>query len=197
MDNHTDKAMVPPVDSGLLDSFDTARLHLRPIDACDEALYCHLYTDPGLMRHIAAPMTVEAAKRSFGAALKQQSPTRQRWIVCEHRQAEGVGLVGLFVDKVEADVAEIGVMLLAAGQGKGYGTESMAGVVDRAFSMMPMRLLWIRQNVTNTAVDPMMTKLGFHRMESARISDQERYWELTRDRWEPAHFDAPGKPTKL
>ena len=193
MDTHCDNANVPPVDGALLDSFDTARLHLRPIDAGDEALYCHLYTDPELMRHIAAPMTVEAAKRSFGAALRQQSPTRQRWIIREHRQAEGVGLVGLFVDKVEADVAEIGVMLVAAGQGKGYGTESMAGVVDRTFSRMPMRLLWIRQTITNTAVDAMMAKLGFRCMESTRIGDQERYWELTRDRWAATHFDGPGQ----
>jgi RimJ/RimL family protein N-acetyltransferase len=181
-----------PVDSAaLLVGFDTHRLHLRPIGAADEALYCQLYTDPGLMRHIAEPMTEEAAKRSFQAALKQQSPTRQRWIIREHRQAGGVGLVGLFVDKLEPDVAEIGVMLLAAGQGKGYGTESMAGIVDRAFSMMPMRLLWIRQSVSNTSVDGMMTKLGFQRMASTRIGEHERYWELSRDRRMPAHFDAP------
>jgi RimJ/RimL family protein N-acetyltransferase len=79
-------------------------------------------------------------------------------------------------------------MLLAAGQGKGYGTESMAGIVDRAFSMMPLRLLWIRQNIANTAVDPMMAKLGFRLTDSPRISDHERYWELARDRWVPARF---------
>jgi [ribosomal protein S5]-alanine N-acetyltransferase len=175
-----------------ISSFDTARLHLRPIGEGDEALYCHLYTDPELMRHIAPPMTVEAAKRSFGVALKQQSMARQRWIVCEHGGTGGVGLLGMFVDKLEADVAEIGVMLLAAGQSKGFGTESMAGVVDRTFSTMPLRLLWIRQNVSNIAVDGMMTKLGFKRMASKRISDLEHYWELTRDRWVANHLKASG-----
>lgn len=191
MDDHIGTTVVARANDALLDGFDTPRLHLRPIGEGDEALYCQLYTDPGLMRHIAEPMTQDAATRSFQAALKQQSPTRQRWIIREHRQAGGVGLVGLFVDKLQPDVAEIGVMLLAAGQGRGYGTESMAGVVDRTFSLMPMRLLWIRQNVSNTPVDGMMAKLGFQCMASTRIGDHERYWQLTRDRWVPAHFDAP------
>ncbi|WP_159015669.1 GNAT family N-acetyltransferase [Cognatiluteimonas profundi] len=193
MDDHIGTTVVPRANDALLDGFDTPRLHLRPIGEGDEVLYCRLYTDPGLMRHIAEPMTMEAAKRSFQAALKQQSPTRQRWIVCGQGQAEGVGLVGLFVDKLEPDVAEIGVMLLSAGQGKGYGTESMAGVVDRAFTMMPLRLLWIRQNATNIAVDGMMTKLRFERGDSARIGSHERYWELIRERWHPKPLEAAGQ----
>ena len=36
-----------------MDSFETARLRMRPLDASDEALYCALYTTPGLMRFIA------------------------------------------------------------------------------------------------------------------------------------------------
>jgi [ribosomal protein S5]-alanine N-acetyltransferase len=171
-------------------AFDTARLHLRPIGELDEALYCHLYRDPELMRHIAAPMTLEAARRSFDAAVRQQATTRQRWIVCEKNRTAGIGLVGLSVDTVEADVAEIGVMLHAAAQGKGYGTESMAGVIDQAFSTMPLRLLWIRQSIANHPVNGMMVKLAFRRAESTRVGALEHYWELTRDCWVQDASDA-------
>lgn len=181
------EVVTPPLDTiALLVGFDTPRLHLRPIGEGDEALYCQLYTDPGLMRHIAEPMTAEAAKRSFQAALKQQSPARQRWIACKRDVADGIGLVGLFVDKQDAGIAEIGVMLLAAGQGTGFGTEAMAGVIDRAFSMMPLRLLWIRQNADNLAVPGMMRKLRFEPMPSSRVGPDEHYWQQDRSQWEMA-----------
>jgi RimJ/RimL family protein N-acetyltransferase len=182
----------------LLVGFDTPRLHLRPIGEADEALYCQLYTDPKLMRHIAAPMLPEAAIRSFQVACRQQSTTRQRWIVCERGSANGIGLVGLFVDKSEAQVAEVGVMLLASGQGTGFGTEAMAGVIDRAFSMMRLRMVWIRQNADNTAVPGMMRKLGFEPTPSARVGTDERYWQQDRNQWRlmcraAARFENPGQ----
>ena len=109
--------------------FDTARLHLRPIGEGDEALYCGLYTDPDLMRHIAAPMTLEAAKRSFGAACRQQSWMKQRWILLERSSAVpiSIGQLGLFVDAdaTQGASAEIGVMLLDDWQKRGYAAEAI------------------------------------------------------------------------
>lgn len=172
--------------------FSTLRLHLRPIDVGDEALYCRLYTDAALMRHIAPPMTPEAATRSFRLARKLQSPTQQRWIVCERDALDGIGLVGLIVDKSDADIAEIGVMLLAAGQRAGFGTEAMAGVIDRTFSMMSVRLLWIRQNADNIAVPGMMRKLGFQPMPSSRVGPGERYWQQDRSQWQMARSRTAG-----
>ncbi len=176
----------------LLVPFDTRRLRLRPIFERDEALYCQLYTDPRLMRHIAAPMTQDAARRSFQSACRQQSPARQRWIVCERDVAAGIGLVGLFADASGDGIAEIGVMLLADAQGAGLGTEAMAGVIDLAFATMSLRLLWIRQGADNTAVPSMMRRLGFEPMPSTRVGANERYWQQDRSQWQAARRTTPG-----
>jgi RimJ/RimL family protein N-acetyltransferase len=191
-------AVQPGEHPALLLGFDTPRLHLRPISEADGDLYCQLYTDPNLMRHIAEPMLPDAAIRSFQVACRQQSATRQRWIVCARNLAAGIGLVGLFVDKSDAQIAEVGVMLLASGQGTGFGTEAMAGVIDRAFSMMSLRMVWIRQNADNAAVPGMMRKLGFEPMPSPRVGTDERYWQQDRNQWQmacmgPARFEKPGQ----
>jgi RimJ/RimL family protein N-acetyltransferase len=191
----TDDLVDPP--ARLLVAFDTRRLHLRPISHRDETLYCRLYTDPQLMRHIATPMTKDAALKSFRLACKQQSPARQRWIVCQRDVAEGFGLVGLFADASDGGTAEVGVMLLADAQGAGLGTEAMAGVIDLAFETMSLRLIWIRQGADNTAVPPMMRKLGFEPMPSPRVGANERYWQQDRSQWQAARgttpaFEKPG-----
>jgi len=172
--------------------FNTPRLHLRPIDEGDEALYCRLYTDPALMRHIASPMTPNAATRSFRLARKLQSQTQQHWIVGERGGVGDIGLVGLFVDKSDAGIAEIGVMLLATGQGVGFGAEAMAGVIGRAFATMCLRLLWIRQHIDNTAVPGMMRKLGFEPMPSSRVGPDECYWQQDRTQWQMARKATAG-----
>jgi RimJ/RimL family protein N-acetyltransferase len=200
MDQVDSEGAVQPVEEhpSLMVGFDTPRLHLRPIGEADEALYCQLYTDPNLMRHIAPPMLPAAALRSFQVARRQQSTARQRWIACRRGVANGIGLVGLFVDKSDSQIAEVGVMLLAAGQGAGFGTEAMAGVIDRAFSMMPLRRVWIRQSADNAAVPAMMRKLGFEPMPSPRVGPGERYWQQERNQWKVACREAArfGKPTQ-
>ena len=160
--------------------FDTPRLHLRPLDERDEALYCHLYTDPELMRHIAEPLAMERVQRSFRAALKQQSTERQRWIIVEREPNLALGLLGLFVT---GDSAEMGVMLLAESQGRGFATEAMAAMRDRTFKGTQVRLLWIRQEAENEPVVGMMQRLGFEPLPPDASDPNGRRWDLSRERW--------------
>jgi RimJ/RimL family protein N-acetyltransferase len=173
-------------------AFDTARLRLRPLGEGDEALYCRLYTDPEVMRYIATPMTPDAAQRSFRAALRQQSKERQRWILRPLEGEDGLGLLGLFM---EGDTAEMGVMLLPEWEGAGLGSESMAAMVDRAFSSYALRLLWIRQQRDHARVDRMMASIGFVASPSDRITPEQRYWELDRHRWETRRATQMEDPT--
>jgi RimJ/RimL family protein N-acetyltransferase len=74
----------------------TPRLHLRPLVPADERLYCGLYTDPAVMRHVADPLTPGAALRAFGAVLKQVSadpPQARYWILCPRDGGGGLGLM--------------------------------------------------------------------------------------------------------
>jgi RimJ/RimL family protein N-acetyltransferase len=167
--------------------FDTARLHLRPIGEGDEALYCGLYTDPDLMRHIAAPMTLEAAKRSFGAACRQQSWMKQRWILLERSSAVpiSIGQLGLFVDAdaTQGASAEIGVMLLDDWQKRGYAAEAIMAMAERVFGAGTLDLLWTRHAPDNALATGLMQKLHFQRGTMDDATPPQRRWTLPRSQW--------------
>jgi ribosomal-protein-alanine N-acetyltransferase len=168
----------------IVEAFDTSRLRLRQISHADETLYCHLYTDAALMQHIATPLSIEAAQRSFANACAQQSQVRQRWIIRERDGGLDIGLVALFA---KDDVAEIGVMLIAGAHGRGLATEAMAAIVDLAFAEGSIRLLWIRQQVSNVPVVAMMQRLGFARLPLSDPDATEVRWDLSRERWLERH----------
>jgi [ribosomal protein S5]-alanine N-acetyltransferase len=170
-----------------METFDTARLHLRPLGEGDEDLYCRLYTDPALMRNIADPLTSEAAQRSFRSACRQQSPQPRRWIIHERTGHHAIGLLGLIPDE---DTAEIGVMLLHGWDGQGLATESMQGMVDRIFLARALPRLIARQAVAdNPPVNRLMTKLGFRPLPPDKPSSQ-RNWELRDDEWRASRAGA-------
>ena len=154
---------------------------MRPLGEGDEALYCRLYTDPALMRNIAAPMSSEAAKRSFGAACRQQSPHIQRWIVHERAGGNEIGMLALVRHH---GLAEVGVMLLEGWDGRGFATESMAALVDRVFSLGLLPSLYAHQSVgDNPPVRRLMLKLGFTPLPRKETMPGEQEWDLQYDDW--------------
>lgn len=164
-----------------MDTFETARLRLRPLDDSDERLYCRLYMDPEIMRNIADPFTVEVAQRSFHSSCRQQSITVRRWIVHEKATRLDIGLLGLLPDE---GTAEIGVMFLPGYGGRGFATESMQALIDRVFRARALPRLIARQAVAaNPPVNRLMTKLGFRQLPPDKPWS-ERNWELRRDEWE-------------
>lgn len=164
-----------------MDSFTTLRLRARPLGEGDEALYASLYTNPELMRYIAAPMSHEAACKSFRSAVKRQSPRPQRWIIAEREDGPDVGMLGLIG---QGDGPEIGVMLLGPWHHRGYGTEAMAGMADHAFSTSAVQLITAHQAVADhPTVVRMMLKLGFEPLPPTDDNPQGGDWTLTRQQW--------------
>ena len=163
-----------------MQAFDTQRLHVRPLTEDDEALYCSLYTDPEVMRHIAAPMTLEVAQRSFRAACELQSPLPQRWIISERDADSDIGLLGLFAD---GDTAEIGVVLLSSKQGQGFSAEAIKATADRVFAAAALRLLWTRHAPDNGLAIGLMHKLGFVCEHRDGTQHTQLRWQLSRERW--------------
>jgi RimJ/RimL family protein N-acetyltransferase len=164
----------------VMDTFETTRLRMRPLDDSDESLYCRLYTDPELMRNIAEPFTPDAAERSFRYACRQQSAGIQRWIIHEKAGGLGIGLLGLIPYE---DTAEIGAMLLTGWDGRGFATESLQAMVDRIFMARSLPRLIGRQAVAaNPPVNHLMTKLGFRPLPPDKPWCQ-RNWELRYDEW--------------
>lgn len=162
-------------------AFDTDRLHVRPITEQDRALYCRLYTDPLVMRFIAAALSMEVAQRSFGVALRQQSRHPQRWILQERSSGNDVGMVALVG---EADGPEIGVMVVAERHGLGYGYESMAGLADHAFARGTLTSITARQSVVdNPTVVRMMLALGFSPLPCTPERPAGGDWVMQRADW--------------
>jgi RimJ/RimL family protein N-acetyltransferase len=161
--------------------FDTARLRLRPIGEQDEALYCRLYTDGSVMRFIAPALSQEVARRSFSVALRQQARHPQRWILAERCSGDDVGMVALVG---EGDGPEIGVMVLVERHGLGYGHESMAALVDRAFASERLTSITARQSVVdNPTVVRMMLALGFSPIPPTPERPAGGDWVMQRANW--------------
>jgi ribosomal-protein-alanine N-acetyltransferase len=161
---------------------DTLRLHLRPLGLSDEALYCRIYTDPELMRHVAAPLSAEAAQRSFRLACRgdMNRPRRWRlWVMSDATTHAETGLAGLVGDD---DSAEIGAMLLAPYQDQGYALEALTTLVEYAFSELQLSGLWGHHPSANHRSGRIMQRLGFLPVPPT-VARFDLRWELSRSQW--------------
>jgi len=158
-------------------ALDTARLHLRPLDPHDEALYCSIYTDAELMQHVGAPLSIEAARESFRAA--RRGKRWKFWVMSESAARTNIGLVALVGDD---QGAEIGAMVLAAHQHNGYAAEAMAALMKHAFDDLQLPLLWGHHPSSNHRSTGLMDGLGFQAVPATREHLDCR-WELTGAQW--------------
>ena len=165
--------------------FATRRLRMRRLARADEAFYCRIYTDAGLMRHVAQPSTEQVARKDFHTAYREGSGTAQwwYWVMQARDGGDDVGLLGLVASEDAAGHAgEIGAMLLADAQGAGLAAEAIAALVDIAFAQTALQCLHTRHARANTAADGLMRKLGFIR----RPAGDQVCWQLSRDAWQAA-----------
>src|SRR5690606_37537849 len=110
---------------GLPRRFQTGRLDLRPLGDGDRPLYVSLYTDANVMRHVGAPLSVEAASRAFEAVRRQMHrdpPKAWYWTACLRGPGREAGVLGLAVDAGRGS-AEFDMLFLPCGQGEGHATE--------------------------------------------------------------------------
>ena len=149
-----------------VESFDTARLHVRALVAADEALYCALYTDPAVMAHIGPPLALEGARRAFAQALRLNATpggAERRWAVLDRATGGGLGLLALLRAADAPGVAEVGVMLLPPAQGRGLARELNEAVASRAFAPggWGLHRLWARHAAGHAAAAAALAASGF------------------------------------
>ena len=149
-----------------MESFDTPRLRLRLLQPVDEALYCALYTDPGVMEHVGSPLSADAARRGFSDARRRNAAadgTQRRWAVLDRGSGEALGLLALLRDPLDPDDAELGVMLLPAAHGRGFAREISGAVVAHAFGPggWGLRRLWARHAPGHAAAAGVLQASGF------------------------------------
>lgn len=153
----------PGPERGTIPPLRTARLRLRPLGEADRALFCRLYTDPELMRHIGPPLSEADAARRFRAACRRNRDPALRqwiWVLAEAHAQSDIGLLGL---TRQGDAAEIGALLPLPWQGQGYAAEAIAALVEHAFTLPGLARLFTRHRGDHAAAAGLMRKLGFER----------------------------------
>lgn len=176
-----------------METFETARLLMKPLDQEDRDLYCYCYTDPALMKLIAAPLNMEAALRSFEAALRMNSslPVRRRdWVMLEKKSGSRIGLLSLVgcKTKPEAINADLGAIILDQFQGSGYSLEGTGALVDAAFHVRHIHSLHTHHLAENAAVGRVMAKLGFSCTIEIHDGIENYHWQLQRPYWQPGKY---------
>ena len=145
-------------------AFETERLHVRTLSAADEALYCSLYVDARLMRHIGPPLGAEQVQRSFRAALAaaQQQPPRHLYLSLHRRDAaQGLGVCALRDIDPERRRAEIGLVLRREAHASGIARESLQAVIAWSFRELPVDQLYGRTDAANLAACRAARRAGF------------------------------------
>lgn len=146
--------------------FDTPRLHLRPLRGEDASIYCALYTDASVMAHIGTPLAPVVASRQFADACRfndDPAGVQRRWAVIERASGAGLGLLALLGDRTDPGNAELGVMLLPGGQGRGLARELNDAVLDRAFGAggWGLHRVWARHASGHAAAAQALFASGF------------------------------------
>ena len=165
-----------------MQGFATGRLRMRRLAQADEAFYCRIYTDAGLMRHVAQASTEQTARKDFQNACREDFQSAQwwYWVMQTRDQEHDVGLLGLVASEgVGGYAGEIGAMLLPAAQGGGLAAEAIAALVDIAFAQTTLQRLHTRHARANVAAEGLMRKLAFTR----QLADDKVCWQLSRDTW--------------
>ncbi len=185
--------------------FRTRRLRARPIDAGDLELFCHLYGDPKAMRQIAAPLSREAASRTFARTLDLQRRTPMGWLLLAIDDAaagSAIGLVGCPGFDPKASCHEIGLMLRRTANGRGFAREALIGFVRQLFTVLPAQEIRARYATTHLAIDRIGRSMGFDAIPpaaAARDGGTDRVRSARREPWMQRFgredCDAPFPPT--
>lgn len=169
----------------MADDLHTSRLHLRPLSPSDEGLYCRLYMDPGVMRHVATPLSRGAASRAFGSLLRQQAigPRSRHWVLVPREGGDALGLMAWLPDPGDPGSAEVGVLLATGAQGRGHAAEAIAALADAVFAASAQRRLWTRHARGNDPAAGLMRKLGFEPLPGAADNPAPVRWQLQSEQW--------------
>ncbi|QNP39489.1 GNAT family N-acetyltransferase [Lysobacter solisilvae (ex Woo and Kim 2020)] len=183
------------LEAGVLE---TPRLRLRPMEAGDEAMFCHLYTDPDVMRRILPPLSSEAATQSFRRACAhnaKDAPGHRFWAI-DHKAVEDVqsaSAIGMAALLRSGDRAELGVMLRHGWWNRGISSEAFVPLIDHAFLGMGLALVYAERPDDDHAriIDRLLDRFGFvHAPERATAPSQCR-WELPRATWAARRESTP------
>lgn len=142
----------------------TDRLKIRSLEPKDWQNFLSVHQDRAQNQYVRRPESLEVLADKFEQRLRPWRYESGDWltlVVEEISTGEFIGFTGLYSVDLSLGQAEVGYMLAASGQGKGYGTESLQGVIDWACLSLDVHKfigLCAEQNLTSARV---LEKCGF------------------------------------
>ena len=149
--------------------FETARLRLRPAREDDAAPLHAIFSDPAAMRYWSTPPHGDLdCTNDWLAAMIGIPPEEGEDFIVEHR-GRVIGKAGLY------RFPEIGFILHPDYWGRGFASEALRPVLDRAFAVHGLDRVIADVDPRNAASLRLLASLGFRevgrRERSCRIGD--------------------------
>ncbi|MDR3389439.1 MAG: GNAT family N-acetyltransferase [Rudaea sp.] len=168
---------------------ETERLRLRPLQACDEALYCGLYTDAETMRYIGEPLAPVRVARCFRKVLCLMYKQPIEWLsltVLDKATQLPVGICGVPAFDATASRLEVGMMLRRQARTRGLAREGLEALVRKLFSVLSVGEIWVEYSPEHSAAGGLVRSMGFSpRAEPVTAGESlgKCIWSACRETW--------------
>ena len=142
------------------------RIKLSPFDNSDKALFIEMSMCSQIMKHVVEPCSYDEAKAAFEAKSTPWHESSDNWLslgITESSTGEKLGNIGIRIVNHQAKIAEVGFLLKAAAQGKGFAGEALNLVKGYAFSELNLNKLMAVCSVDNNGSYKLLEKIGFSR----------------------------------
>lgn len=116
---------------------ETERLILQPICKNDWELFEELHKSNEVIKYVNDPFKDSEIKERFNSRLGKWDKTSNHWLaltILEKETNNKLGITGFYPEWEPYKQAELGFLLLPKYQGKGFGKESTAAVLEYAFN---------------------------------------------------------------
>jgi RimJ/RimL family protein N-acetyltransferase len=154
------------------------RLQLKALEQSDWALFKELNQCPILMKYVDDVRSDSMLKNLFKHRICKEVNSKKSWnfSITERKTGEKIGNIGIVLKDHNNDLAEVGFMLKASAQGKGYATEALHLIVNYGFETVKLNKIIAICATSNIASWKVLEKVGFRRdsilIENTSIGEQ-------------------------
>jgi RimJ/RimL family protein N-acetyltransferase len=145
----------------------TGRLVLRGFEESDLETFLAYRNDPEVARHQSWTSWSREEGEAFLASQKAvERWTPGTWVQLALERREEPGLIGDCALRILAEdprQAEIGFTLARDWQGRGYGTEAVAALLDHLFGSLGLHRVFAVTDVENAASAALLERVGMRR----------------------------------
>lgn len=143
---------------------ETSHLNMCQISEADWALFERLHQDDEVIRYAFDKPSVAAIRERFESRLPEWSWPSNHWlclVIREKLTGKPIGVTGLCISEQNDRHVEVGYLLLPEFHGKGYGTESLIGLIDYMTVSFPIDTVNAIVTDGNIASCKVLEKAGF------------------------------------